>query len=494
MFETRGLRSASASPSARMRVRFDRARALLPVAVALALWPAASLAAPSARLFLVERVPGGVALRVDSVAVGAVAEFPIDPDSGLVDLVLPVGPGQSASLLRPSDRGGLLVVRHRGDSLYAGVRRPDGSMHERQARALADLAREETRLSITGGDGTRAAFVIRAGADARPDTAGPAANMFAGKLPFQLGDGDWVVQTETWRRPAAAAPRGRMTLSRESYLFAEVVRPDGRLGRFIVDLGAGESVVAPGFVPQGQAVVPSNMVEYSLRGARLLDYRAGDATGGMPVSAGHTLFPSLSLGGVTIDSLEAEVADLPAALGEGVVGILGIDVLRRAARVRLTVPAKADAPATLEFDPPAPLAREAGRCAFSWLSSHVVMGGEVSGLPAHWIVDSGSPVSFVDPTALAEAPWVLAARKAPPVRGVGGKPGASYDAKAPTLRVGTGARWADTPVRLARLAPFDAVRPGGRVPALLGLSEIARMGSLELDFNARLARWGPVRP
>ena len=468
--------------------------ALLLAAFALALLPAPTLAAPSARLFLIERVPGGVALRADSVAAGAVATFPIDPDSGLVDLVLPVGPGQSASLLRPSDRGGTLVVRLRGDTLYASVRSPDGSMHERQPRALADLAREETRLSISGGDGTRAAYVIRAGAEAKPDTAGPAANMFAGKLPFQLGDGDWVVQTETWRRPMAAAPRGRMALTRESYLFAEVVGPDGRLGRFIVDLGAGESVVAPGFVPKGQAVVPSNMVEYSLRGARLLDYRAGDATGVMPVVAGHTVFPSLSLGGVKVDSLEAQVAELPAALGEGVVGILGIDVLRRAGRVRLTIPSKDGAPAALEFDPAARLARETGRCAFSWLSSHVVLGGEVSGRAAHWIVDSGSPVSFVDPTALAEAPWVLAAGKAPPVRGVGGKPGASFDAISPTLRIGTGARWADTTVRLALLAPFDAVRPGGRVPALLGVSELARMGSLELDFNARLARWGPAKP
>ena len=477
-----------------MRALTARARHLLPSAFAVALCPAAALAAPSARLFLLERAPGGVALRVDSVATGAAAEFPIDPDSALVDLVLPVGPGQSASLLRPSDRGSVLVVRYRGDTLYASVRRPDGSVHERQPRALADLAREETRLSVTGGDGSSAAFVIRAGAEARPDTAGPAANMFAGKLPFQLGDGDWVVQTATWRRPAAAAPRGRMVLSRESYLFAEVVRPDGRLGRFIVDLGAGESVVAPGFVPKGQAVVPSSMVEYSLRGARLLDYRAGDATGVMPVVAGHTVFPSLSLGGVTVDSLEAQVAELPAALGEGVVGILGVDVLRRARRVRLNVPAKDSSPASLEFDPPAPLARESGRCAFSWLSSHVVMGGEVSGRPAYWIVDSGSPVSFMDPTALAEETWVLAARKAPPVRGVGGKPGASYDATAPLLRVGTGARWADTPVRLARLAPFDAVRPGGRVPALLGVSELARMGSLELDFDARLARWGTPKP
>ena len=465
-------------------------RVLLPAALAVALLPATALAA---RFFRVERVPGGVALRVDSVAAGRVAEFPINPDSGLVDLVLPVGPGQSASLVRPSDRGGTLVVRLSGDTLYASVRRPDGSPHERQPRALADLAREETRLSVTGGDGTRASFVIRAYAEAKPDTAGPAANMFAGKLPIQLGAGDWVVQTETWRRPLAAAPRGRMALSRESYLFAEVVRADGRRGRFIVDLGAGESVVSPGFVPKGQAVVPSNMVEYSLRGARLLDYRATDVTGVMPVVAGHTVFASLTLGGVTVDSLEAQVAELPAALGEGVVGILGVDVLRRAGRVRLTVPAKSGAPALLEFDPAAPLARETGRCAFSWVSSHVVMGGEVSGRPAHWIVDTGSPVSFVDPTALADSAWVLAARQSPPVSGLGGKPGATSGATAPSLRVGTGTRWKNAPVRLARLAPFDAVRPGGRVPALLGLSELARMGTLELDFRSRVARWGSAK-
>lgn len=470
-----------------------RSRVPLAGALALAVAVATAHGAPrggtAARFFYVERLAGRLELRSGSLAPGATAELPCDPFAGIVDVVLPVGPGQSASLVRPGDRG-TFVVSRRGDTLHVALRRPDGTSHARPPRALADLAREETRLSVTGGDGTRGAWVIRGGAVATPDTTGPVANMFAGKLPFRLAGGDWVVQTETWRRPGAPAPRGRLAFTRERWLLAAAVRPDGARGTFVVDLGAGESVVAPGFVPAGQPVVPAKMLEYSLRGDRLLDYQPGGSTGLAPVVKGHTTFPSLAIGGAGVRDFEAQVAELPAGLGADVVGILGVDVLRRAARVRLVVPAGEAAAGSLEFDPERPLAREDGRAAFSWVSSHLVLPGEVAGRAALWIVDSGAPMSFVDPPAVAEEPWTAAARPAPPVQGTGGQPRPASSVTAPSLRVGSGAAWPEAPVRLARLMPFDALRADGRVPALLGVSELARMGALELDFERREARWG----
>lgn len=471
----------------------SRPRASLALALALAGAVAPAHAAPrggtAARFFYVERVAGQLELRSASLAPGATAELTCDPFAGIVDVVLPVGPGQSASLVRPADRG-TLVVSRRGDSLHVALRRPGVAEHARPPRALADLVREETRLSVTGGDGTRGAWVIRGGEAATRDTVGPVANMFAGKLPFRLAGGDWVVQTETWRRPGAPAPRGRLAFTRDRWLLAEAVRPDGARAKFVVDLGAGESVVAPGFVPAGQPVVPAKMTEYSLRGDRLLDYQPGGATGLAPVVRGHTTFPSLAVGGAELLAFEAQVAELPEGLGADVAGILGVDVLRRAGRVRLVVPDSAGAAGFLEFDPRRPLAREDGRCGFSWVSSHVVLPGEVGGRAALWIVDSGAPASFVDPPAVAEEPWTAAARPAPPVHGTGGQPRPTSSVTAPSLRVGEGAAWPETPVRLARLMPFEALRPDGRVPALLGVPELARMGALELDFERREARWG----
>lgn len=460
-------------------------RRLILIAVAL-LVPAASHAA-DARLFLLTRTPRGVEITVDSLPPGQVAVFPLAPDSALIDLVLPVGPGQSASLVRPGESG-MLVVRHKGDALQVALRRADGSMQERPTRKLADLAREETRVCVTGGDGSRRAFVVRGGAVAWTDTAGPVMNMFAGKLPFALNDGDWIVQTETWQRPLAAAPAGRMALERGRYLTALATLPGGGRETFIVDLGAAESVVSRAFVPEGQAIEPSAMTEYSSRGTRLLDYQAGGATGPAPVALGHTVFPVISLGGVAVDSLEAQVTDLPRGLGEGVVGILGMDVLRRCARVRLSVPA-AHGAASLEFDPVAPLSRPAGECAFSWVSSHVVLPGEIAGRAARWIVDSGAPESFVDSAAVAGEGWARAAAPSHTVHGAGGQDARTAKAVAPTARVGSAAAWKALPVRVARLAPLEALRVDERVPALLGLGELARMGTLELDFGSLRARW-----
>ncbi|HRC85481.1 MAG TPA: BON domain-containing protein, partial [Thermoanaerobaculia bacterium] len=86
-------------------------------------------AAPEAKLFLLARDAHGVRVDIETLPPGQVAVFPVQPDSGVIDLLLPVGPGTSASLLRPGDRG-MLVVRHRGDALQASFRRPDGSMQE----------------------------------------------------------------------------------------------------------------------------------------------------------------------------------------------------------------------------------------------------------------------------------------------------------------------------------------------------------------------------
>lgn len=469
-----------------------RAAAVLALACAFACAPDVAGAAPraerAARFFYVERVAGALHLRERTLAPGATAELAGDPFAGIVDVVLPAGPGQSASLVRPGDRGTFVVAR-RGDSLHVTLRRPDGTSHARPARALADLAREETRLSVTGGDGLRGAWVIRDGAAATPDTAGPVANMFAGKLPFRLAGGDWVVQTETWRRPVAPAPRGRLAFTRDRWLLAEVVRPDGARAKFVVDLGAGESVVAPGFVPAGQPVVPANRMEYVLRAEQLLDYRSAQATGIAPLLRGRTVFPSLTVGGLALPAFEAQVAELPAGLGADVAGILGMDALRRAGRVRLVVP-DSGGTGSLEFEPKRPLAREDGRCGFSWVSSLAVMPGEVGGRPALWIVDSGAPRSFVDPPAVAGEPWAAATSPAPTPNGADGPPRPASVVTAPSLRVGGGAAWPETPVRLARLLSFEALRPDGRVPALLGVSELARMGALELDFERREARWG----
>lgn len=460
--------------------------------LALPLLAAAPPGTPAATLFLLERAPHGVALRADSVAVGEVAVFPVAPDSGLIDVVLPVGPGQSAALIRPADRG-MIVVRNDGAALRVSFRRPDGTLQPRPARPLAEIAREEVRLCVTGGDGTRAAFVIAGNAVASRDSAGPVANMFAGKLPFALGDGDWIVQTETWRRSERPAPRGRMACELGRYLVTDAVRPDGTRGRFVVDLGASGTMVAPGFVPVGQTVRASQMVEHSAAGEKRLPATASDATGGAPAVNGETVFPSLELGGVRVDSLDALVSPIPRGLGDDVVGILGIDVLRRADRIRLVLPAKGTGPASLEFDPQAPLARVAGASGFAWSAMHVVLPGEVAGRPAHWILDSGAPASFVDSLAVAGEAWAATAPAAAPVHGSAGVARASATARAPSVRLGSGAAWTDVPVRLATLAPFEPLRGDGRVPALLGLPEIARLGALELDFARHEARWGDAR-
>lgn len=447
---------------------------------------AAHGAASPARLFLLVRDGHGVRVDADSISDGEVLVFPLRPDSEFVDLVLPVGPGRSAALVRPGDASAI-VVRRRGNVLEVSTRMPNGDMRPRPGRSMADLALEETRLCVTGGNGARASFVLTGAATCERDSVGPVANMFAGKLPFALKDGDWIVQTETWRRPANAAPAGRMTLARGRWLYADAVRADGTRSRFVVDLGASESVVAPDFVPGDQPIERAQMTEYSAGGAAIRAWAAEGATGATSPVRGVTTFPTLDVGGVRVDSLEAIVMPLPPGLGDDVRGILGLDVLRRADRVRLEFVSGNEA--VLVCEPPAPLAHPAGTSAFAWVNGHVVLSGEVGGLAARWLLDSGAPESFVDSVAVAPTRWAREGGAPMAVRGAGERRVDSRRAVAPTLRVGSAASWRGVPVRVANLAPFDVLRDGDHVPALLGLPELARMGALELDFRAHRATW-----
>src|SRR5262245_1754135 len=375
----------------------------------LASWAAAGLllgttaaAADVCPLFVIERQGARVAIVRDSLAEGEVRVFQRDLAAGTIDVVLPVGPGQSAGFLQPSDAD-RIVMRYAGGKLSGRAQRAGGSSVDLATRALDELRRQDIRVSVSAGDGARAAFLISGYRTVAADTAGPTQNLFAGRLPEAMLKAGVVVLTDTYARDPALQACGRVALERQRWLFARARRADGAQGSegwFIVDLAASVSLVARSFLPSGAQIHTLSMSEHSAAGTRRLPYSPSGATGPIASVAGSTVLPSLTFGDLALKNVEMTVLEkIPDNFGRPVAGILGMDVLRGCGVLRLDLPADG-ASATLTLAPAPAGAGAAGAAAaetpFSWIASHVVVRGTLDGRPVHWILDSGSPRTVVD--------------------------------------------------------------------------------------------------
>lgn len=457
-------------------------RALVCLWICLVFASAASAGCP---VFTIERDASGLHVAREMIEEGAVLVFTRDLSAGTVDLVLPTGPGRSAGLLRATDAD-RIVVRFAGGKLSGQLRRVDGSTMELPSRTLAELKREDIRVSVTLGDTLRRSFFISGYESAEPDDVGPAENMFAGQLPEALTHDAAIVQTSTWTRPSGPPVSGRIALERNRWLFARGSLKDGRSGWFVMDLGASESILAKQAVPVGVTVEPLSMTERSAAGTRRLPYAPAGATGRVSGVLGHATLTSLEFDTVAWPGADVTVLDsIPDVFGRPVLGILGLDLLRRGTVVTLQL--EGSERASLTFTSASSRSQPTAETPFSWVASHVMVRGAVEGRPARWILDSGSPGTVLDAVGAPPGP-ASGAAAAGTLGGIDGGSMRSEARSGGSLAVGS-AKLTGVGYRVAPLTAFASLREPGVALGVLGVSELARFGCVELDFGQRKVRW-----
>ena len=446
-------------------------------------WFAPVAAHAGCPLFVLERDSAGVHVERLELGEGEVQVLQRDVLHGTIDVVLPTGPGRSAALLRASDAD-RIVARFAGGRLTAQVRRADGSTVDLPARTLAELRQQDIRVSVTLGDVQRA-FVIAGYERASADDICPAENMFAGRLPAALTRDAAIVQTDTWVSAPASPACGRAPFERERWLFVRGARADGTSGWFVLDLAASESIVAKSFVPAGQKLEELSMIEHSVGGTRQLPYAPAGATGAVAGVLGHTMFAKLTFGSLAFANADVTVLDrLPDVFGRPVVGILGMDLLRGCAHLQLEF-APGGKAGTLALASAAPAGTPVARTPFSLVASHVLVAGSVDGARARWILDSGSPGMVIDSLG---APAFTHRAATAALQGLDG--GGTAAAAAVAQRVAVGSlEHAAVPVRVASLPVFAPFRSRTHALGVLGVSELARVRALDIDWAAREVRW-----
>lgn len=463
------------------------------VSIAISLIAASRLAAApiDGHVFLLKRQ--GDTFEMERVAIpdGETRVIQSSNESGVIDIIMPVGPGGSGSIAQTGSPR-MLIARNVGGELRVTAQDASGQKHESPPRQMADLVRYDTRLSVIASDGARATFQVSKYTTVSRDSVGPVMDLFGGAVP--LGDGDYSITTNTEAADAAHSWRGAMPLTyNDGYLFVPVTGPDGRTGTFCVDIGASKTIVCDSFLPNDAEITESYMMEYSSKGARKLKYEPGGATGPVRTVKGQTTLASLDIGGVRLTDVDVDViTSLPELRGHRIDGIIGMNVLRAGPYLKIEYGDKLNPTSSLSINDRSSVPSSADMgIPFARNGETIYVRGEVNSVPVYFILDSGAPSCVMPPQSLQLTGAHLSNDSIVTFRGGGGQEWQGRTGKVDGLRIG-GHSFDAQPFMIGDIQVLQRLA-SGQASGLLGNSFFAQFNAMEIDFNTGVVRFAGRR-
>lgn len=318
----------------------------------------------------------------------------------IITVVLPVGVGMSGDVIQASSRSSSIVVVCEDGIIRTSVTAPDGSARPLPDVALADAEALDLRVNVTPGEGDRCAFLVRGYETVLP-ADGPVVDMFGGAIPISAGE--FSITTEVSPAAERTGVSGIIPMRvSDGFLIVEGLEAGGAAGSFVVDFGAGGTVVTRGFLPENAEIDPLLAIEYSPSGERVLPGVMTGAGGEVEGFLGAAVLHELTLGEVVLPHLSVGViAEMPAWGGEPIVGILGLDVLDRAGVASLTI--RQDGSGRLELLPSGAPVPEGGiELPFTVAAEHIFIAGTIGETPVNYMFDTGARSTIV-PLGIADA-------------------------------------------------------------------------------------------
>lgn len=439
-----------------------------------------ALAGADVVVFALKRGESGLSVERITVGDGETQIIRCGGDQPYVDVICPPAPGGSGSLAQ-AKMARVVAVRNVGGKLTM-IDSPGPQQRERPV--LADRRDYDIRVCTTSHKGDQQAFVIYGYEKVEPDTVGPVIDMFAGQIPLQPGD--YVVCTDTIRARHPQKVYGSAETEFDRYLW---VRGEflGQAGDFVVDLAGGQTIVDRSALPEGVAIRELQAAEYSSKGRRLLRYEPEGATGKVQSIVGETTIPRLKFGAIEFkDAAVAVISGLPQFGGRKAAGILGIDLLRQAEFLALVYPKPGERGGTLRMARQSSAPAGDPKVPFTTVSTHPMIRADIGGKRVALILDSGSPVTILDRQAAKTANIAGEAV----IRKLGG-----LDRGAEAMQIGAASiaigprQFERAAVLIGDLPVFKPMRTHGQSVGLLGNSELAQLGYVELDFDSRVLRF-----
>jgi hypothetical protein len=440
--------------------------------------------AADATLHVLKKQGDGVALEALRIPPGQTQVIPCGGDSDYIDVISPPGPGGSGSLAQRS--APRKVIARNVDGALQLMSEMTGK--RRRLPSLASGNGYEIRVCVTAADGAQSAFLITSDGAVLRDKVGPVIDMFAGKIPMQPGD--YIICTDTYRVRFPEHVYGTTPLLYDRYPFAEARLPGGTTGLFIVDLGAGQTVVAREFVPEGVSIEDVHMLQYSASGKQMLKYAPGGATGTVQTVIGQAVLPELCFDGLSFtDASVVVLNEFPRFAEREIAGILGIDFLRRAEILSMRLPAGGGPGGSLTLAKEANLDGDVETIPFAMVHTHLMIPTRANGVPVAMIIDTGAPETFLDEQA-ANAAGVQADGERKTASGLDQGSVEMRNARLKELTIGKSV-WRDVPAHVSAMPVFAPMRVHGQNVGLLGNSVLAGYERVDFDFRERTARFVP---
>jgi predicted aspartyl protease len=440
-------------------------------------------AARADHIFVVKESFGRIEL--EKLEIPEEGELVIEGDD-VVTVVLPLGVGQSGDLVKRGMRGGTFTVRRSAGELRVTAEQRGGKRIAFPPVRIEDLPLYDIRVSVAGAGGAGEAFMIRRYEEALEDD-GPVIDMFGGAVPLE--DGDYSITLDIRRAAGERGFSGEVELSyEEGFLIAEGSIRRGGSGNFIVDLGAGGTVVAREFLPPYAEIEEVSGVEYSGDGRR--EVRSGmTGAGGMvrgflgSSSPGDMIFGEAVFPDVTVRVVDSmpEFGKVRAA------GIMGIDLLGTADRVTIEFSGGESARMILSSGPSRRRGGEPdAEIPFTMASNHIFIDGKVGSIPVSFILDTGARRSIIISSVAEEASLRDAGTGPGKVSGLDGRIMEAKAVVAGSLGLG-GWTTSDVPFLCADLSVFEAMGVSGSA-GLIGNDFLDDFSRVEIDFTGGVLR------
>lgn len=458
------------------------ARLLCLLTTAILLIPTPLFASSDCTLYVLQKRDDGLRISSIQIAENATHVLSMAATSGNIALLMPFGLGKSGEIAQRARQPVSALVRCHPGAIQTTYQWANDLTKTLPEVDLASWATYDMRINVTAFDGVQQAFWIRGGQEVA-HAEGPILDMFGGQVPLQTGD--YSITTEVMPHAQLAALSGAAPLVFDgAHFFVEAVQPGQASQTWIVDLGATGSVIAASVLPKGTPIRQLEQIEHSPAGTKSSQGTMEGFGGTIGGFQGRAVLRQLKIGSLQVDSLTVGVLDaLPNIGGRNPVGILGLDVLRRADVLTL---AYSDTNPTITWGTSPQLKQPTIETLFSLAYGHVFVEGTINDQPATILLDTGARLSFIASRLMEMAELTPDPSQTQFVAGLDGKRHTVQAVPNGTLRLGM-----DTSFPISMyVGPIPVLSSIGLEDEgiLLGNDWLGTFKYLELDFTNRRLR------
>lgn len=434
-----------------------------------------SQAMADANVFVLKRTDSGFSLERMRIPEGTEVSWTLGKD-GFVDVILPPGPGGSAGIVQSATSP--TTVASCKDGKLSVTTTAMGKHFARPTPSPSELAALDIHVSARGADGATFGGFIRGYGSVEADPVSVIEDPFGDAIPLQKND--CVVYTSTF--PSRSSNAGKVhgafpVRYAAGHHLAQATIEGGGKGETVIDLAAGMTVIAKSALPKDAEIRPSEMMQHSAEGVKRLAAEVGGATGAA-TPLGIATLKSLALGDLLFSNVDVLVMDELPPVAEGIIGIVGLDLLDRAETISIPYP-KSSETGELRLSA-ASGERPLATLPLAILDSRAYCRAKVNEADVCMIVDTGSPITIVEERVSKNAGLNPAAEDKD-VRGIGSARSKLAKAEGVTLSLGE-ATLKDQVVMVGSLPLFSRFK--GPTPiGILGNQTLAGFARVEMDFG-----------